>query len=68
LITDSIEDYGSELETKLKKEVKQIAEEKESFKTFLNKCNNAKFLLDNGYNQIKSSEETWSNMMKIDNK
>ena len=66
MITDSIEDYGSELETKLKKEVKQLAEEKESFKTFLSKCNNAKFLLDNGYNQIKSSEETWSNMMKID--
>ncbi|RNA02600.1 E3 ubiquitin- ligase BRE1-like 2-like [Brachionus plicatilis] len=59
-------DFGSDLENKLEKEVKQLTASKDQLRQALHKWSNARFLLVYGYNQIQTCEQKWSEMMRLD--
>lgn len=59
-------EYGSELEFKLENEVKYLTEQKDQLKSALIKWGYARYLLVYSYDQLRTSEQQWIELMNLE--
>lgn len=59
-------DFGSDLENQLEKQTQTLGESKDQLRSALHKWSNARFLLVYAYNQIQASEQSWEELVQLD--